>query len=191
MRLEISKGGATVTDLTGKQFGHLTVLEGTKYFDFTFSVWKCRCVCGDITYFSSQHLKAPTKGGVHCGCKHKNSYRDKIAWRKTLKNYEGRGVKYATNAPLSMRFSMCRSGSRKRNIDFTLTLAEYSALVTDACAYCGEYSHPYGGIDRENNFLGYTPENSVPCCAVCNTMKHKLTVEGLINHCKKIVAHRG
>jgi len=27
------------------------------------------------------------------------------------------------------------------------------------------------GIDRKDNNLGYTPENSLPCCTLCNMMK--------------------
>ena len=30
----------------------------------------------------------------------------------------------------------------------------------------------YNGIDRKNNFLGYTLENIVPCCEKCNRAKH-------------------
>jgi len=35
----------------------------------------------------------------------------------------------------------------------------------------------YNGIDRVNNTLGYTEENSVPCCKTCNLAKRTLTLE--------------
>lgn len=33
----------------------------------------------------------------------------------------------------------------------------------------------YMGIDRKNSDIGYTPENSIPCCFRCNTMKNRMT----------------
>jgi hypothetical protein len=36
------------------------------------------------------------------------------------------------------------------------------------------------GIDRKNNNMGYTIENSLSCCAKCNFMKGKLSYEEFI-----------
>jgi hypothetical protein len=31
--------------------------------------------------------------------------------------------------------------------------------------------YTYNGIDRVDNSKGYTPENTVPCCKICNKIK--------------------
>jgi hypothetical protein len=36
------------------------------------------------------------------------------------------------------------------------------------------------GIDRADNALGYTVENSVSCCKICNIAKRDLTIEEFI-----------
>ena len=51
-------------DLTGKQFGKLTVIEYVKT-ETGASKWKCQCDCGTITYKTTGHLNA---GAVSCGC---------------------------------------------------------------------------------------------------------------------------
>lgn len=33
------------------------------------------------------------------------------------------------------------------------------------------------GIDRVDSSIGYTIQNSVPCCKICNYAKHNLTLE--------------
>lgn len=35
----------------------------------------------------------------------------------------------------------------------------------------------YNGIDRKNNFKGYTKSNCVTCCAICNRAKYNLSEE--------------
>ena len=42
------------------------------------------------------------------------------------------------------------------------------------------------GIDRVDNSLGYTLENSVSCCSKCNYMKKTLNVENFLLHIAKI-----
>lgn len=56
-------------DLTGKRFGHLTVLSADK--GKSRSYWVCRCDCGKICSIQSGHLKdGHTKS---CGCLRKNN----------------------------------------------------------------------------------------------------------------------
>lgn len=56
-------------DLTGQQFGYLTVLEKTDKRENKKVVWKCQCICGNICEVLSTNLTANrTKS---CGCKSK------------------------------------------------------------------------------------------------------------------------
>lgn len=54
------------SDLTGKQFGKLTVLEKTNRQEDRYWVWRCRCDCGREILVNTKRL---TRGTVsHCGC---------------------------------------------------------------------------------------------------------------------------
>lgn len=52
------------SDLTGKRFGKLLVLEYTRDEKGVLK-WKCQCDCGAITYKTTGHLNA---GAASCGC---------------------------------------------------------------------------------------------------------------------------
>jgi 5-methylcytosine-specific restriction endonuclease McrA len=65
------------------------------------------------------------------------------------------------------------------------------------CHYCGlppytvshrkkDQAFVYTGIDRVDNEKGYTPDNVVPCCGVCNFMKGKLGLEQFLAQIKRI-----
>ena len=70
------------------------------------------------------------------------------------------------------KFSTLKARGRKKNIEVALTFEQFEILNSLPCDYCGEPLPEVGyGIDRKDNLLGYIPENSVPCCYRCNTMK--------------------
>ena len=48
----------------------------------------------------------------------------------------------------------------------------FRQLLAQACRYCGQ---PAGGIDRVNSSVGYTVENSAPCCSTCNVAKSNMS----------------
>jgi hypothetical protein len=60
------------------------------------------------------------------------------------------------------------------------------------CFYCG-HSEIYGvnGVDRKDNAVGYTLENSVPCCATCNFAKRQMTVAEFIAWVDRVHAYQG
>ncbi|QIG69907.1 HNH endonuclease protein [Rhizobium phage RHph_I3_11] len=49
----------------------------------------------------------------------------------------------------------------------------------------------YNGIDRVNNSLGYTTENVVPCCNICNRAKMSLSYDEFINWVKRLAEQWG
>lgn len=54
----------SITDLTGKKFTRLTVIERAK--DTTKSIWVCKCDCGKTHEVNAKNL---TGGGTKsCGC---------------------------------------------------------------------------------------------------------------------------
>lgn len=76
----------------------------------------------------------------------------------------------------------------KEKYEVQLTLTDFIELIKKPCQYCGE-TEERRGVDRVDNSLGYTKENSAPCCKMCNYMKKNYSVEKLLSHVKKIYLH--
>jgi len=78
-------------------------------------------------------------------------------------------------------------GALKREYEFTLTFEEFSELIDKECFYCHYYKDKeVNGIDRVDNSKGYTKENSVPCCELCNRIKLVYHPIFFIEKCKII-----
>ena len=91
------------------------------------------------------------------------------AWRKANPE-KVRGY----NQSFSARYSNILQRHTKRwHTEPVITLAEYLELVPTAmCHYCRlELKLSGGGLDRIDPAHGYTKENVVPCCWVCNAAK--------------------
>jgi len=93
-----------------------------------------------------------------------------------------------------------RESAVRRKLEWTLTTEEFLYIIHLNCTYCGDppsnyirkynMSFAYSGIDRVDNSKGYVEGNVVPCCAVCNAMKEKLSVDGFLKHVFKIADKR-
>jgi hypothetical protein len=87
---------------------------------------------------------------------------------------------------LENKFLTYKKSALKNNRIFTLTKEFVDNLLLQNCHYCN-VKHTYKiGIDRKDNTLGYTPENSLPACSTCNFMKQKLDYNLFIQYCKNI-----
>lgn len=84
-----------------------------------------------------------------------------------------------------------KKSAERRNHVFELEDEEVLYLLCQPCHYCTkeiteDYEH---GLDRVDNDRGYTYDNVVPCCDVCNTMKKKYDVQTFIQYCINIDKH--
>jgi 5-methylcytosine-specific restriction endonuclease McrA len=73
--------------------------------------------------------------------------------------------------------------------EFTLTFEQFHALISKPCTYCGSppVKHktigryngicPTNGVDRIDNSKGYTVDNCVSCCKICNHAKNDMSVD--------------
>lgn len=103
----------------------------------------------------------------------KNKEKEKASVRKYYKaNAEDINAK---RKPLrsepKTRFIKGKSHAKiKYKKEWTLSLEEYCSLISKNCNYCdGDISKETGsGLDRLDNNKGYTLDNVVPCCKVCN-----------------------
>jgi hypothetical protein len=74
------------------------------------------------------------------------------------------------------RFTEAKHSAKKRKIEWTLTLEEYTALIAMPCYYCdNKLCEPVKrsiGLDRLDSSKGYEISNVVSCGYACNCIKH-------------------
>lgn len=96
------------------------------------------------------------------------------------------------------------TGAKNRNHIFDLDFELFNQLISKNCYYCNEAPKEasdhiiikrgntrepkicYNGIDRLDSCKGYTIDNVVSCCSVCNYMKNRLSQENFLNQINKI-----
>ncbi len=92
------------------------------------------------------------------------------------------------NQTPSGRYRFYMGAAKKRGKEFLLSPEDFSEIIVLPCVYCGDGRKV--GVDRIDNSLGYTKENSAPCCKTCNYMKKNHSVEDFLSHIKKIHDHQ-
>lgn len=175
-------------DLVGQRFTLLTVIsedENSKGITSRCAFWKCQCDCGTIlTVPSNQLSSGRTKS---CGCAKGEwiSQNNSISIKERVENQV---------------YAEYKQNAAKRYLEFFLTKEEFVSFMYGNCFYCdspplncmrkqkvtGEESHQFNGIDRVNNEIGYTLDNCVSCCKLCNHAKNNLSKEEFISLAKKI-----
>ena len=85
---------------------------------------------------------------------------------------------------LKYKFYRYKYNAKKRDKIFCLSYEEFLLLIKGKCFYCGSDEHV--GIDRKDNKIGYTIENSVSCCWDCNRLKGCFNSEDFISVCQKV-----
>lgn len=177
-------------DLVGQRFGKLIVLRrvGSKVYpaspkskrkSYSFSLWVARCDCGKEKTYTSNNLRHTES----CGCVWRNN-RGRIR-----KGYEdGRAAK-------NLILDYYKRSAILRKLEWSLSDEEFFLVTTSNCHYCGiEPSkiretasgfYIYNGVDRKDNTLGYTAENIVPCCEICNLAKRDISYIDFINYLRR------
>lgn len=73
------------------------------------------------------------------------------------------------------RWQRAKSAAKKRQKEFFLSLEEFFVLIEQPCYYCdnflGKKTTTLSGLDRIDNSKGYTIDNVIPCCGVCNRIR--------------------
>jgi 5-methylcytosine-specific restriction endonuclease McrA len=168
-------------DSIGKKFNKLTLVE---LIPTSRQHVKCLCDCGKIVKLSFYDVYSNI--APSCGCYIHNS--------KIKMNQRG----------FEKLFKRYQNGAWTRNYDFDLTMEQFQVLITAKCHYCGtepkteikicrrtdtfkeDIISSYNGIDRIDNDLGYTLENSVTCCKHCNYLKRNQTYGEFLAKIKEI-----
>ena len=167
--------------IVGSRFGKLTVCGMSDGRTSKGSVkWVVKCDCSTIKEVQGASLR--NGHTTSCGCSRR-----------------GQRLKLDGGAAASKILKTYKEGAKNRNLDWALTDEEFFVLTNSSCHYCGDPpsnisksksqylpDFQYSGIDRVDNTRGYTPDNVVPSCRVCNAMKEKLSQKEFLNHIAKI-----
>jgi hypothetical protein len=170
-----------LNDLTGKVFGRLTVKRRRKKNNkYNQAVWICACSCSPTVEREVQGDQLRDGGTTSCGCFRREFRR--------LKEGE------ASRNRLYRRYK----SQADPKLGFDLTIEQAEALFKGDCHYCGQApkqvsyaenmygEYVYNGIDRRDNSKGYTVENCVSCCGICNHMKWTLGEKEFLEHVRCI-----
>lgn len=179
-------------EVIGQTFGQLLVLDdiSIKKGNRSRRYLKCQCSCGKIVLKDKNKVMS----GHTSSCRHKQKKaRDTFGKRV-------RGLPEGEAAFNNLFYAYQRS-AEKRDISFELSKEQFKEIVTKPCIYCGDVcqatyrkkscngDYPYTGIDRYDNEKGYTVDNCVPCCKVCNRMKSNLSVLFFKEHIQKVLSN--
>lgn len=171
-----------VINIENERFGKLVALsrEGTQNNN---AIWKCKCDCGNTKLVRLDHLRH----GSTCSCGCLPPHTQKPSGRSNFERLYRVYVK----------------GAVKRNYTFDLSKIQFEALVQANCWYCGvepiqvmlnshsNGAYIYNGIDRIDNTIGYTIENCVTCCKVCNRAKREMSYDEFMAYLRRIADKHG
>lgn len=185
---------ALTIDLTGKRFGRLLVKgRGIPiiYDDQSVVTWNCLCDCGATKVARGYNLReGSTKS---CGC---------------LSVEVGNGGHFNPNRNDALLRRVCRrqlDAARDRQ-SCDLTYEEVKEIIFRPCRYCGkvgtrvqkdiqngkkisELEVYYNGLDRLDSSVGYTKQNTVACCWICNRAKGTISEVDFKSHISKMYNH--
>jgi len=112
-----------------------------------------------------------------------------LAKKKTWQQDNKEKIKTWHQSPIG-KYKAYRDGAKKRNMEFNLTLEEFSSYWQLDCNYCGS-SIATIGLDRIDSSIGYNINNIVPCCSRCNEMKMDSSTEAWMDKMFTILKKQG
>jgi hypothetical protein len=141
-----------------------------------------KSICVDCGNEFNKFLTKYNKESKRCMKCNETQKKQDAKRQDRMRNYKEESMKNK-----SVHYNHYIKGAIKRNLAFELTFEQFSDLILKECYYCNhKINTEVNGIDRVNNSLGYTLENCVPCCEVCNRMKFIYDPEYFIEKCKFI-----
>jgi len=166
-----------IQNLVGFTQGNLTAIKMLERTPYVRTMWECVCNCGRNTCAKLIIVAGRDLVSGHTtSCKHQQ-------FDKSI------------HPVLRRIFVGLRGNAITRNHIFDLTISEFISIIKQPCKYCGDNtdikrSGKFGvranGVDRMDSALGYSFDNCVPCCEMCNYMKRIHTPNEFIRHAKRI-----
>lgn len=183
--------GSKQLNLIGQKFNRLLVIQqeaSIKYGSTKKRTWLCLCDCGKkIVVNTGALVRGNTKS---CGCLHTEA--------SAISSKTSRHKIANPEAGYNAILGYYKGSAVKRHLLFNLTVSDFRNLISSNCYYCGVspsnvydkryYNVTYNGIDRIDNNVGYTLENSVACCKMCNVAKNNHTYEEFMNWINRLTS---
>lgn len=169
-------------NIVGKKYGKLTAI---KYYGWERKrghIYECRCDCGEKTYATEAELESGRRKS--CGCLVAPLPNDMGIVNRIIESY--------------------KKGAEIRGYDWNLSTDDVVNLIHEPCYYCGivdynekrvkrtryeKVGYKYNGIDRVDNDKGYSRDNVVPCCKLCNQAKMNLEQGEFYSWIKRVSIH--
>jgi hypothetical protein len=170
-------------DLKNKRFGNLVAKEfvSREYENYKENCWICDCDCGNTATVRTNHL---------------NNGKRTMCPKCVLKKNAEKRIRPENATIIERVFRNYKRAAKNRKYEFLISEEKFRELIFSNCYYCGseprnnpsdELVNKSGlefkrnGIDRLINSIGYTNENVVPCCGLCNTAKMTLDHDDFLN----------
>ena len=175
-------------NLVGLRFGRLVALKESPVMALNRGLkWECVCDCGNKTVSRADSLLDGSSSSCGCGQREAAAATGRASRKRDLRA-----------AALNKMFLRYAHNAKRNNREFSLSIEDFSSLVSSDCVYCGEAPKEvlartgnfYGenhkivdsglrahGIDRIDNSIGYVVDNCVSCCERCNRSKLTMTVD--------------
>jgi 5-methylcytosine-specific restriction endonuclease McrA len=172
-------------DLIKQKFGRLVILNVVGKTKDGDKLYECLCDCGNHTTVPGGSLMKKKRSVKSCGCLRKETLH-----AKKENNPE--------NVSINSLFSSYRYRGKARDQTFELTKDQFKDLTSKNCHYCSNKplqkycKHPtdrpyvYNGIDRIDPSKGYSIENCVTCCWLCNRAKGDMSYSEFMSWIKKV-----
>lgn len=182
-------------DLTGKINGQLTIV---KYVNRPKPngkaqwLWECNCSCGETIYVRTARLNGTEASQERCKkCQYKINSKNRV-----LLNY------------MQIRnflYFQYQQKAKKRNNEFNISFEDFDKMIQQNCYYCGQAPEAHkgdlirlqekepfkrNGIDRVDSNKGYTLDNIVPCCTMCNFAKLHYSIDEFSEWLKKLYKYQ-
>lgn len=157
-------------------------------------IWLMRCRCGNEKEILWRNYARGLT--LSCGC-----YREAL-----LKSRRGCNRLPIGESAKNQLLLIYKRRAKKKKIDFTLSKEEFVELTSGNCYYCNHSPHQilnraayigkgngayiYNGIDRLDSKKGYTKDNCVTCCRMCNYAKSNMDYEDFMYWLNNLVQYR-
>jgi hypothetical protein len=174
----VNTGRSRHHDLTGKRFGRWVVLSLSRV--EVYAYWSCQCDCGTIKEVLGKSLTG--RVSQSCGCLQVEKCRKKSGYASQTYTY----ILYKHNS------------AKRRGLVWAVSREQFNKLTQQPCHYCdsppsnhtkaknGNGDFVYNGLDRKDSNLGYTVDNVVPCCKICQRAKMDMPYDGFMTYLRRL-----
>ena len=173
----------------GSKYGRLTVIKYAGIYKkpcgSSQSSYECLCDCGNRVTVLMQALKSGNTKS--CGC-----LANEVKQNKRLPDHKG---------VINHIILQYKRHAKDRNFCWELDYDTVKNLIMSPCFYCGaeksnhkvtkncKEGFDHNGIDRIDSSKGYTPDNVVPCCKICNKAKMDMDQKDFILWIQRAANH--